>query len=580
MATATQLTITIPDGAVPGSILSVPVKGRTDTVKVRVPDGLGPGGTLVLTQKEGSDDWSQEVIPGEEGRALPQFGDDDDVPEPDPSLVPDGPVAYTVRLETTVGVIDIIVRPDWAPHGARRFLEMVAAGDLDGLAFYRAVKGCLAQFGLPAKRQWPPLPDDKPTGVPFLLGAVCFAAVGKNSRKSTLFICIGDMSHCFGQSPWETPIGAVAEGSLDALDRIETVYGDIAECGGAGPDTGRIGQDGDEYLQANFPLLTYINSARPLDWPPPAEEKEVCQTAPPYQASPEGLAYEDLAYQPQAAQATTMAAETIPVAQIVQFPQSGYGVAEQLQRTAPNPSGIFVSGPQQTQKRQMPQLTIDVPVEVVPSAATTSVPSYRSSANVQDVRVEVRRRPRQTAPIQQVPAVPLGSVSSMAWGSSLACQPSTPSAARTAVQVRSGSPIVSSWAPTPQRLAHPLPTYEQHAQANMRLSHQQPQSPTSGRSLSFTPAPKVAPQVGPPSPWPSGRPSGHPQLLPQGPCLPQQVPALQRPWPQPPPLGALGGFVSPPVAPPSPSPMAMQGLACPSPLSVPGLSSPMPWPIH
>ncbi|CAK0812234.1 unnamed protein product [Prorocentrum cordatum] len=47
-----------------------------------------------------------------------------DLARPDPSLVPEGPVAYTVRLDTTVGVIDLIIRPDWAPYGARRFLEL------------------------------------------------------------------------------------------------------------------------------------------------------------------------------------------------------------------------------------------------------------------------------------------------------------------------------------------------------------------------------------------------------------------------------------------------------------------------
>lgn len=302
---ATQLTITIPDGAPPGSILSIPVRGRAETIKARVPEGLGPGSTLVLTQHEGSDEWIEEsgsigvaahdlnqhgVVAGRDfnhdgivdalkhGAAYVEpVVQSQSHPSPqqsselDDGLIPNGPVAYTVRLNTTVGNIDIIVRPDWAPHGARRFLELARAGDLNDLAFYRSVKGCLAQFGLPTRRQWPPLPDDPSTGVPFLLGAVCFAAVGKNSRKSTLFICIGDMSHCFGQSPWETPIGAVAASSLDALDRIETIYGDIAECGGAGPDTGRINAEGNDYLRTNFPLLTYIRSATSLDWPPALE---------------------------------------------------------------------------------------------------------------------------------------------------------------------------------------------------------------------------------------------------------------------------------------------------------------------
>ena len=61
-------------------------------------------------------------------------------------------------------------------------------------------QGCISQFGLPPKRPWPPIPDDPPTGlqmtfhasvrqiiqideiratgVPFLLGAVSFAAIG------------------------------------------------------------------------------------------------------------------------------------------------------------------------------------------------------------------------------------------------------------------------------------------------------------------------------------------------------------------------------------------------------------------
>jgi len=290
--TTTQLTITIPDGAVPGSVLSIPVKGRDENVKARVPEGLGAGDTLVLIQVEGTDEWVEESVlyQAEQAAAAAaatnpavsertptpppdqlQVGGDTTLgpigPVEDADLVPEGPVAYTVRLDTTEGLIDIIVRPDWAPHGARRFLQLAQAGDLDGLSFYRSVKGCLAQFGLPARRRWPPLPDDPPTGVPFLLGAVCFAAVGEASRKSTLFICTGDMSHCFGQSPWETPIGAVAEASLDVLDRIETCYGDIAECGGTGPDTGRIHAEGNNYLAANFPRLTYIKSARPLDWP-------------------------------------------------------------------------------------------------------------------------------------------------------------------------------------------------------------------------------------------------------------------------------------------------------------------------
>lgn len=296
------MSVPVPEGAPPGTLLGVPFGERK--IKVRVPDGVGAGSTIVITQMpDGELDVkvgevvsrelpaAQSVAPYEPSshsspkrssyrepvyeRQQPVYEQQPPVYEPPyeaPIQTPQAleAVAHTVRLETTVGVVDIIVRPDWAPHGTRRFLELAAAGDLNELAFYRAIKGCIVQFGLPAKRPWPPIPDDAPTGVPFLLGAVSFAAVGENSRKSTLFICVGDMSHCLGQNSWESPIGAVAESSLDVLDRLETVYGDIAEFNGSGPDTTRINTEGDMYLHTNFPLLTWIRSAYPLDWQPPA----------------------------------------------------------------------------------------------------------------------------------------------------------------------------------------------------------------------------------------------------------------------------------------------------------------------
>mmetsp|Transcript_34500 Transcript_34500/g.78756 ORF Transcript_34500/g.78756 Transcript_34500/m.78756 type:complete len:688 (+) Transcript_34500:158-2221(+) len=258
-----QLLVTVPEDTLPGTVLQIPLNGGR-TVRARVPQGYAPGMTLVLTKREGMDVW--EVDPD----AIPPQGyNQDDYGRPQDTLSPslEDPVCHTVRLETTVGHIDIIVRLDWAPYGARRFLELASCGDLDDLAFYRSIKGCLAQFGLPTKHQWPPIPDDPPFDVPFLLGAVCFAANSPNSRKSTLFICTGDMSQWFGEEPWETPIGAVAEVSLDVLDRIETAYGETAECGGPGPQVTRLIEERNGYLRREFPRLTYINRALALDWP-------------------------------------------------------------------------------------------------------------------------------------------------------------------------------------------------------------------------------------------------------------------------------------------------------------------------
>jgi len=175
--------------------------------------------------------------------------------------------AQTVRLDTSAGTIDIVVRHDWAPHGARRFLELVAGGHFDGLYIYRAVHRCVAQFGLPSRRPWQPLPDDPPQGVPFLFGAVGFVSSGYESRQSAIFICLGDMSHCIGQNPWEVPIGAVSQSTLQTLDRINTQYGDIKEFDGRGPEVSRILSEGNSYLRTHFPHLTQVWSAWKVEAP-------------------------------------------------------------------------------------------------------------------------------------------------------------------------------------------------------------------------------------------------------------------------------------------------------------------------
>jgi len=325
MATqAKKVTIAIPDDAPPGTLLCVPVGNGEEQVKVRVPKGMGPGSTIFLTRPDGAEDWDVAVgkvvplqpdadqdIAQEDMGGNAALGEDEDYnrkqqelaqrfantdeqsllaqryaeqerlrqqeeqqhlqqeqqrqrPQQQQEEVPIGP--KIVRLDTTVGRLDIIVRSDWAPHGARRLMELASSGDLENLAFYRSIEGCIAQFGLPTKRKWSPVPDDQPTGVPFLLGAVSLAASGENSRKSTVVICAGDMTHCLGSKPWETPVGALSEASLEVLERIDSSYGEIAEFGGSGPNVGCINAEGNAYLRREFPRLTYVRSASVLDY--------------------------------------------------------------------------------------------------------------------------------------------------------------------------------------------------------------------------------------------------------------------------------------------------------------------------
>ena len=55
--------------------------------------------------------------------------------------------APVVRLQTTLGNIDIEVYPDRAPETAANFLDLVDTGFYDGLIFHRVVAGFVIQAG-------------------------------------------------------------------------------------------------------------------------------------------------------------------------------------------------------------------------------------------------------------------------------------------------------------------------------------------------------------------------------------------------------------------------------------------------
>jgi len=55
---------------------------------------------------------------------------------------------YRVQLDTSKGAILVEVHRDWAPHGADRFHELVAARYYDDNRFFRVVAGRWAQFGI------------------------------------------------------------------------------------------------------------------------------------------------------------------------------------------------------------------------------------------------------------------------------------------------------------------------------------------------------------------------------------------------------------------------------------------------
>jgi len=136
----------------------------------------------------------------------------------------------------------------------------VQAGFFDGARFFRVVKGFVVQFGLPADpkvgRAWitRTMPDD-PVRHSNRRGTLVFASAGPNSRTTQLFINLADNPRLdtFGHVGFP-PIGAVTDG-MPAIDALNGQYGEA-------PSQDAIQQDGNAYLERNYPRLDYIQTAR------------------------------------------------------------------------------------------------------------------------------------------------------------------------------------------------------------------------------------------------------------------------------------------------------------------------------
>ncbi len=153
------------------------------------------------------------------------------------------------------------VDPAWAPLGASRFRELVAAGFYDDTRMFRVLDGdygiWVAQFGISGdpetQRKWErPIKDD-PVKHSNVRGTVSFAMSGPNSRTTQLFLNYGDCSKVLDSD--FAPFAEVVSG-MDAVDAIYKT-GEGAPSG-SGPSQQLINQRGNAYLDAEFPQLTRI----------------------------------------------------------------------------------------------------------------------------------------------------------------------------------------------------------------------------------------------------------------------------------------------------------------------------------
>jgi len=172
------------------------------------------------------------------------------------------PETYRVDLDTSKGPVTIEVTRGWAPHGADRFYNLVKTGFYDGDRFFRVVS-FVVQFGIngdPGISQlWSNLtiPDD-PVKQKNRRGTVTFAALGKDTRRTQVFINLKDNSTLNNQG--FAPFGRVTEGMNEVVDHLYFGYGDMPPRG-SGPDPTKIELQGNRYLDDRFPRLDYIKKA-------------------------------------------------------------------------------------------------------------------------------------------------------------------------------------------------------------------------------------------------------------------------------------------------------------------------------
>ena len=183
-----------------------------------------------------------------------------------PDVNKEAPKEYKAKFSTSQGDFVIKVTRDWAPLGADRFYNLVKNGFYDNCRFFRVISGFMCQFGIngdpaiSAKWREAKIKDD-PVKEGNKRGRISFAMAGPNTRTSQVFINFKDNDRLDGMG--FASFGEVVEG-MDVVDKLHSGYGEGAPRG-SGPNQAKVQSDGNKYLEAEFPKLDYIKSAKIME---------------------------------------------------------------------------------------------------------------------------------------------------------------------------------------------------------------------------------------------------------------------------------------------------------------------------
>jgi peptidyl-prolyl cis-trans isomerase A (cyclophilin A) len=164
---------------------------------------------------------------------------------------------YTFEISSLTdgktGEIVIETKPEWAPLGVEQFHTLLDDHFFQDARFFRVVNDFIVQFGIPAipsKKYKTPIKDD-PVTQTNARGTLTYATSGKNTRTTQMFINTRNGGNKFLDSQGFAPIGVVVKG-MDLVDQIYAGYGEK-------PSQGKIQDQGNKYLDKDFPLLSYIS---------------------------------------------------------------------------------------------------------------------------------------------------------------------------------------------------------------------------------------------------------------------------------------------------------------------------------
>jgi homoserine O-acetyltransferase len=171
------------------------------------------------------------------------------------------PDLFQVRLETSKGVILIEVHRDWSPHGVDRFYNLVEAGYYDGVRFSRVIEGRWAQFGINGDPKISNLWRtrsilDEPRRESNVRGTIAYAFAVPNGRTTQVFFNLQDNRSTHDPEPF-VPFGKVVEG-MDVMGSLYSGYGESAGSGIRSGKQGPLFEQGNAYLEREFPRLDYI----------------------------------------------------------------------------------------------------------------------------------------------------------------------------------------------------------------------------------------------------------------------------------------------------------------------------------